>query len=496
MHAVTLTAPNDLDQWREPARRLLAARVPPDAVDWRMIGREGGLFDALAPEGGGAAGTAPVRVPRRFLELAETAICHSDPGRFGLLYRIAFRLQADRTLLEVASDADVRALDGLIKAVRRDSHKMKAFVRFRALDETGAQFAAWYEPDHYVLERTAPFFAERFAGMGWAILTPYRSVFWDGTALGFGPGARRSDVPETDAMEDVWRTYFRSIFNPARLKVKAMTAEMPRKFWRNLPEADLVPELIRQAQSREAEMIARKGTEPPRRHARMVARKAEGEPSVPAGEDFATLEDARAAAQACQRCPLFENATRTVFGEGSADAPIMVIGEQPGDSEDLAGRPFVGPAGRVLDAAMEEAGFERAKAYVTNAVKHFKFVPRGKRRLHQKPDGGEIAACRFWLEKEMALVRPRVVLALGASAAQALLGRTVTISKVRGKPLALPDGTPLMVAVHPSYILRLPDPAAAEAARAGLVADLAAAWSMAMDHGERAQPLDTGRRAP
>ncbi len=160
-----------------------------------------------------------------------------------------------------------------------------------------------------------------------------------------------------------------------------------------------------------------------------------------------------------------------MFGEGPADARLMLVGEQPGDQEDIAGRPFVGPAGHILDRALADAGIDRATIYVTNAVKHFKFEPRGKRRIHRKPDGGEIAACRFWLEQERALVRPAVTVLLGASAAQAVLGRTVTISRVRGSAIALHAGV-AFVTVHPSYLLRLPDQASREREYAHFVRDL------------------------
>ena len=149
-----------------------------------------------------------------------------------------------------------------------------------------------------------------------------------------------------------------------------------------------------------------------------------------------------------------------MFGEGPLDASIMFVGEQPGDQEDIAGRPFVGPAGAVFDAALEKAGIDRSTVYVTNAVKHFKFVQKGKRRIHNKPDAGEIAACRWWIEHERELIRPPVTVALGATAARSLIGKTVTIGKVRGEPLALEDGSECWVTVHPSSLLRMPDPEA------------------------------------
>lgn len=164
----------------------------------------------------------------------------------------------------------------------------------------------------------------------------------------------------------------------------------------------------------------------------------------------------RAEAKSCTRCDLYKYATQTVFGEGALDARILFVGEQPGDQEDLAGRPFVGPAGQIFDRALTNAGIERERTYVTNAVKHFKFLRRGKRRIHDKPDGREIAACRWWLERELALVRPPLIVALGATAARALFGKVVTISALRGRGHALPEGE-VWVTVHPSFLLRVRD---------------------------------------
>jgi DNA polymerase len=177
-------------------------------------------------------------------------------------------------------------------------------------------------------------------------------------------------------------------------------------------------------------------------------------------------------ARVCTRCDLYKYATQTVFGEGPLDATILFVGEQPGDQEDLAGRPFVGPAGAVFDAALEKAGIDRSTVYVTNAVKHFKFVARGKRRIHNKPDAGEIAACRWWIEQERELIRPPLTVALGATAARSLVGKVVTISKVRDAPLTLPDGSECWVTVHPSSILRAPDDEARREARTLFVRDL------------------------
>jgi len=170
-----------------------------------------------------------------------------------------------------------------------------------------------------------------------------------------------------------------------------------------------------------------------------------------------SLQALREEAANCRACPLWKDATQTVFGEGPAHAPIMLVGEQPGDKEDLAGKPFVGPAGQILDRALEEAGIDRRQVYVTNAVKHFKFVPRGKIRLHQKPTTGEIKACRQWYERELAAIKPALVVAMGATSAQSVFGKITPINKTRGRLIDLDNGIKALVTVHPSYLLRLPD---------------------------------------
>ncbi len=197
------------------------------------------------------------------------------------------------------------------------------------------------------------------------------------------------------------------------------------------------------------------------------------------------LEEVRAAAAGCRACELWKLGTQTVFGEGEVGADLMLVGEQPGDKEDLAGRPFVGPAGRVLDHALDEAGIDRSDVYVTNAVKHFKWEPRGKRRLHKRPDSGEVTACRPWLDREIELVRPRVVVCMGATAAQALLGRGFKVTKQRGELFPQEAGHVVTATVHPSSILRAPDQASRDAEMAAFVADLRAVGRQLQAHGAR-----------
>jgi uracil-DNA glycosylase family protein len=231
-----------------------------------------------------------------------------------------------------------------------------------------------------------------------------------------------------------------------------MQAEMPKKYWRNLPEASLIKPLIAGAGRATGAMIANAATEPHKSQKRP-------EPDVKQKhtEIAGSLEALREEAADCRACPLWKDATQTVFGEGPQTAQVMLVGEQPGDKEDLAGKPFVGPAGQMLDRALVEAGIDRDKVYVTNAVKHFKFVPRGKIRLHQKPNTSEIKACRPWYERELAAIKPDLVVAMGATAAHSVFGKITPINKNRGRLIDLEDGTKALVTVHPSYLLRLPD---------------------------------------
>jgi DNA polymerase len=400
--------------------------------------------------------------------MARSAICHSDPERFALLYAMLWKLRSNRHAMEDRADPLLDRLQGLAKEVRRDAHKMHAFVRFREVQENGnPRFVAFFEPDHHIVRKEAGFFVRRFANMHWSILTPELSIHWDGTTLTEGPGATRADAPDGDPLEAVWKTYYANIFNPARLKVGAMLKEMPKKYWRNMPETSLVQPLIAGARARELEMIDRSVAKQGLENAVEVQRRLE-----PGSNVRAAWEALLAEARGCTRCDLFKCGTQTVFGEGPLDAAILFVGEQPGDQEDLAGRPFVGPAGQLFDAALEKAGIERSATYVTNAVKHFKFVQRGKKRIHSKPDAGEIEACRWWQENERALIKPAVTVALGATAARSLTGKTVTISRAREAPVTLGDGSECWITVHPSFLLRIPEEERRREERALFVRDL------------------------
>lgn len=477
MHRVDLKDGADLDGFRRALRGLVALGVGPDEVEW-SVGAAPSLFGDTAPL---PADAPPVSLPRPVGAMIESVVCHRDPERYALLHRLVWRVQrGERDMLDHHADPLVHRLALLDKAVRRDLHKMHAFLRFREVRDPAnsegpgsERYVAWFEPDHFIVEATAPFFVERFESLVWTILTPVGSLQWDRRSLTVGPAALRPEgLDRDDRFAEGWQRYYESTFNPARVNPTAMRAEMPRKYWANLPEAAAIPGMIRSAPARVQAMIEAEAAAPRRRNPdKAVAAMARQEP--------ATLAELNRIILTAD--PLVPGATQAVLGEGPEGAAIAIVGEQPGDQEDVEGRPFVGPAGQLLSRALEEAGIERSTAYLTNAVKHFKFVARGKRRLHQSPTAGEVKHYRWWLMKELSFVRPRLVVTLGATAALALTGRSVSVLRERGpmgfgqKGLGDWEG---FVTVHPSYLLRLPAGEGAEQAYRDFVADLRRAREM------------------
>lgn len=470
MREVILPEVGSVAAWRKEARALASQGLRAEDVVWRVGAATGDLFAGAAPTPGPRR---EIRVSRKALSTIESALHHSDPERFARAYAAVLRLSDRQVTWGDRSDPMIRRILADAKAVGRDVHKMHAFVRFRELPSDGPRraFGAWFEPEHPIVEAATPFFAKRFGDMDWVIATPTLTARFTEAGLSFSP-TPPDQRPLEDATEELWRTYYASIFNPARLMVGAMQSEMPKKYWKNLPEAALIPDLIRDAPRRAAEMQAAMPTEPPARRAMVARAMARREAVAPLP---GSLDELRAQAAGCTRCPLHGPATQVVFGEGPVDADLMIVGEQPGDQEDLAGRPFVGPAGAVFDAEADAAGLDRSRVYVTNAVKHFKFTARGKRRIHQRPDAGEVEHCRWWLDLERQMIRPRLIVAMGATACASLTGSGAGLLKRRGGIEAAADGTPVLVTIHPSYILRLPDPAAQAEARAQLRSDLVAA---------------------
>ncbi len=437
--------------WRTIARDLLQAQTAPNSVHF-TTDRSDQLSLFPSESNGGTLSPnsklvgSTIRVPRELLELLSDVSAHRESLRWNLMYRVLWRVTNENPhLLQIESDEDILRLKRMQKSVTRDEHKMKAFVRFRkaVLDET-EHFIAFHRPDHLIVRKVAPFFAERFSSMNWTILTPDESVTWNQQELLFGPGVASPETSLKDDLESAWLTYYRSIFNPARIKLRAMVKEMPTRHWPTLPETAIIQDMLDEAPQRVETMI--KNSEGFNSSARNF---------IP--PDAKSIEQLREAALACQGCPLHAPATQTVFGVGNAKAKLMLVGEQPGDNEDLEGMPFVGPAGKILTQAFEEAGIDRNGVYLTNAVKHFKFQQRGKMRLHAKPGAREVSACKPWLLEELRLVKPERLVCLGATAAQAIIGRDFSITRQRGQPMATEYCEFTLATYHPSAILRVPD---------------------------------------
>jgi probable DNA metabolism protein len=445
------------DAWRDKARTLLAAGYTPEEIDWASDENQS-LFsggESAPPQGK----PRQAKVPKSFLDEARLVACAREEGVWALLYRLLYRLQDRPDLLKDSVDPDVRRFQLLFKAVKRDIHKMHAFVRFKRVEgETPERYVAWHRSDHRILEEGTPFFARRFGDRPWSIFTPDGSAHWDGEKLGFGEPMPQNAFLARDSIDDAWKDYYKSIFNPARISWSAMMKEMPERYWSALPEAEAIRELIREA--------------PERLQAFAKRQNAQAQPP-----EAASLPELAKAASFCNACPIAAEATQVVFGEGPANASLMIVGEQPGDEEDKQGHPFVGPAGQVLEDALNAVGLDRNEIYCTNAVKHFKWEPSGRKekpRLHKTASGSEMHACKPWLEAEIKQVRPKAILALGRTAGLALMGRLVKITEERGH---LVDDNPwapnVMLSWHPSAILRAPTPEAKQQQFEELCRDLA-----------------------
>jgi DNA polymerase len=427
MHHVVLASETDWQGWRNATRALVLAGVPPADVDWSVRIGSDHAGDTL-PEGKGS-----FNAPRALIALAALAFQAREPDRFGLLYRVVCRANAGEKLFEIPQDPDLQRTRTLAFAVRAEAHRMRTNMRFLPVEED--RYLGWYAPAHYVLEANAQLIARRFPHLTWSILTPDGSAHWQAEILQFGPG--HAPIADDAALVAWWQAHRGTVLRATTVETSILESE-------ELDEAPRPPD-----------------------------RPPIGPVVLPQRPDPQLLEAMREAGD-CRRCPLFEPATQTVFGEGPADAPALFVGEQPGDQEDVIGRPFVGPAGQIMDRAMEEAGLDRRTVYITNAVKHFKFTPRGKRRIHQTPEAPEIAVCRFWLDVERVQLRPKLLVLMGGTAARAVMGRQVTISRERGRPIRLEDGQTAFVTVHPSFLLRVPDAEAKAREYRAFVRDLTA----------------------
>jgi uracil-DNA glycosylase len=440
----------DFGQWRNAARPLIASRVPPSDVvwsDWRSpsVFASAASASAAAVKTQSAAGPSQPAISRELLDLLESLALYRNAGRWELMYRLVWRvLNENRSLLENDADRDVRVAREWAKAVHRDVHKMHAFVRFHETDTTdgGKRYIAWFEPEHEILRHVAPFFEQRFPNMRWMIATPDGAAIWDGTHTEFANSPRHSELPRDDSTHGLWRAYYRNICNVARINPKVMQREMPKRYWRNLPEATEIDVLILEGRSAHDKHLSDR----PRQEDLRVP--------VAVSRGLQQIVLPASSLQACRRCELWRHATQAVAGEGPENAAVMLVGEQPGDEEDLRGRVFVGPAGRLLDDALREAGIDRREIFITNAVKHFKWEPRGKHRLHKRPHQQEVRACAGWLEHEIAAVAPRVIVALGATAIRAVTGVAMTVEDARASTLQHAGGAAVIATYHPSAVLR------------------------------------------
>jgi uracil-DNA glycosylase len=449
---------HDFESWRKAARCLLEQGVSPADVVW-ADGQQGSLFaQPLALDL--ARASAGPRVPKAFLEKAEIVVDHASSERFAVLYRLLWKLTHDApAVLDDPLDADTSRLRIMLREVREEEHDMHAFVRFRQTQapDGSEHLVAWYHPAHPVLRRVAPFFARRYPALRWTLLTPDASAHWDGVQLSFGPGAPSESAPGQDRIDALFLSYYEHVFNPARSNVAVMSRHLTARIRAQLPEGAHVQRLALEAPSRVAEMN--------------VARASAAAGLLPNERDLASLS---AAAANCRACPIGEHATQTVFGQGPRNARVMFVGEQPGDEEDVQGKPFIGPAGRLLDELMAKAGLSRADIYLTNAVKHFKFERQpGKRRLHMRPVRAEVDACHAWLLAEVAAIKPELILCLGATAAQSFCGPQFRIQRDRGKPTSTPWAAWWMATYHPSALLRAPDEATRKRMESEFLADLA-----------------------
>jgi uracil-DNA glycosylase len=424
MPTASIAHETDWTGLRHATRAFVLAGVAPSELRWTV----GGTSDAMSD----AAGS--FTLPRTLVALAAQAFQIREVERFALLYTLVWRAHHGELTLNDTDDPDLRIARRWALAVRADTHRMRTHIRFSQLT-IGDQlhFLGWYQPDHFVLEANARLLARRDSANGFTIVTPDGSAHLDQHGLRFGSGLQNPGDDET--LLAWWQSHFETILHTAHAGGGLPEAEELDEDPRPLHRPPIGPVVLTESQTGATRTLARE-------------------------------------ARGCERCPLHAPATQTVFGEGPRDAAVLFIGEQPGDQEDTIGRPFVGPAGQLLDTALEEAGIDRRRIAITNAVKHFKFTPRGRRRIHQSPSPQEIDICRFWLDAERTALNPKLLVLLGGSAGRAVLGRPVAVTRERGRPFKLPDGCTAFLTVHPSYLLRQPDEASRAREYEAFVRDL------------------------
>ncbi|WP_250510237.1 UdgX family uracil-DNA binding protein [Caballeronia sp. GACF4] len=450
--------------WRSAARTLLMEGARPEDVVWLESDSSATVFGSIdgpppGPENPGAP--KPVKIAREFLAMLATAACYRTPARWMFLYKVLWRwTQGDRAVVS-PDDPDGQRLQHMIEAVEAEENEMRRVLRFRHRDSSlgPPEFISWCEPVHDLLEHAAMHFATRMGSATWMIATPHGAAFWDGALLrvdrtsdpeekpmDFGDTAMSGEAVSGDAIEALWLAYYESTFTSAVENAAEVASHMPVRYWKSPENQRADPTLISRA-----DPYSRRD-----RHPRNVPADME----VALNTDLEPLQGTSLkeppSLDACKRCSLWRNATQAVPGIGPANARVMLVGEQPGDNEDREGKPFVGPAGKLLDEAIGEAQLARETLYLTNAVKHFKFDPHGDERQHVAPGQREREACRFWLEEELTRIAPKVVVALGATALKALTGHRTALSEYLGKTIEH-KGRIVVPTYHPSYLLRLTD---------------------------------------
>lgn len=413
MVEIVLAHQVDLATWRAATRHYVQKQVLPESISWRVAGKGETPWKLQAPNS--VDNDEPLNLPRKLVTAVLEALQARQPERFALLYRVVYRFTHGLLDMEdIREDPDIQQLRELVQNIKQETEQFR--LAFSTFSNQRQSKSLHYTPQNYIVEANGRFCIERDA-QPWEVITPYRRMWWDGNQLHFAMG----EAEAAQVSADMWQKDGQGI-------------------WQGYPNTVLVPTLEDVAQA-------------------------------------SSLASLSAEAMDCRACSLWQPANRTVFGEGVENTPLMFVGEQPGDQEDLAGRPFVGPAGQVFDRALEEAGILRNHVYVTNAVKHFRFTLRNNRRLHQKPDQESVEACRIWLDAERKLVRPKLIVMLGVTAAQSLLKRPVTISRERSRIFQLDEQCSGLVTVHPSYLLRLPNEEAKAREYTRFVEDLRLAQS-------------------
>ena len=432
----------DFPQWRQQARLALANGIAPEAIHWQDARQaEGGLFgcdqelDAEEPAVTTAADST-VRIPASFLQTLRRLAAVSYEDRWNFLYKLLVRVSREGAgLLTDPLDEDAQQVRSWLKELHRDSHKMKAFLRFRQKSDNF--YTARYEPQHFVLQDLQEFFCKRFASMNFVIETPWERLAYIG-----GEGQHEwTREPwqgiEDDAMDELWLTYYKHTYNPARMNLKATLAEMPKKLWKNMPETKLIPELLAGSAAAVAEMIDKAPLSLP----------------FDPGE-VKSLAELQQYLQGCRGCALSHGFGNAVPGDGAPAASIMLVGEQPGDKEERQGSVFVGPAGQVLDEALAQCKLKRESLYITNAVKHFRHQNGPTGRIHQRPAQSSVHACRPFLMSELRLVRPQVVVCLGLTALKSFFG---SLARLDQPVQSLDFGwgpIAFVASCHPAAILR------------------------------------------